>query len=64
LAADTSSAFNLLAIDFNSATVLSKIYFPLAAAPDTLNPNIPLSEKWKLEASAESIKWCLFKRLD
>ena len=45
----------------SSAIVLSKIYFPLAADPETLKPNNPLSEKWKLRASAESTKWCLFK---
>lgn len=63
LAALTSSAVNLEATDFNSAIVFSKIYFPLAADPETLNPNNPLSEKWKLTASAESTKWCLFNKL-
>lgn len=54
---------NFPAKDFNSAIVLSKISFPLAAAPETLNPNKPLSVKWKLEASAESMKWNLFNKL-
>lgn len=54
LALFTSSVVNLEATAFNSATVLSKIYFPLAAAPETLNPNNPESEKWKFKASAES----------
>lgn len=64
LALFTSSGVNLEAIDFNSATVFSKIYFPLAAAPETLNPNNPESVKWKFKASAESTKWCLFNKLD
>lgn len=63
LAAATSSLVNLEATAFNSATVASKIYFPLAAAPETLNPNNPLSEKWKFKASAESMKWFLFNKL-
>lgn len=45
-----------MAIAFNSAIVLSKIYFPLADEPETLKPNKPLSEKWKLTASAASTK--------
>jgi len=48
LAAATSSLVSLLAIALSSAMVLSKIYFPLAADPETLKPNKPLSEKWKL----------------
>lgn len=57
----TSYSVTLEAKDFNSAIVDSKIYFPLAEDPETLNPNNPLSEKWKFKASAESTKWCLFK---
>lgn len=43
--------------------VESKIYFPLAEDPETLNPNNPESEKWKFKASAESMKWFLFNKL-
>lgn len=43
--------------------VLSKIYFPLAEDPETLNPNNPESEKWKFKASAESMKWFLLIKL-
>lgn len=45
-----------MAIAFNSAMVLSKIYFPFEDDPETLKPNKPLSEKWKLTASAASTK--------
>jgi hypothetical protein len=56
LAASTSLWEILEANSFNSPIVASKIYFPLAEAPETLNPNNPESEKWKFNASAESIK--------
>lgn len=64
LAALTSSAVNLEATAFNSATVFSKIYLALAEAPETLKPNKPESEKWKFTASAASIQCYLFNKLD